>query len=69
VIRLARQSECMGEKRNAFWVTVRKYEVNKFLEDLGIDERIILNCVLDKSYLISRAAFICLRLGTSFVFL
>jgi hypothetical protein len=39
------------------------------LEDLGIDERIILKCVLQKSYRISRIGFTCLRIGTSFGFL
>ena len=39
------------------------------LEDLNIDEKIILKCLLEKSYRISRVGFTCLRTGTSFAFL
>jgi hypothetical protein len=37
---------CMEEKRKAYRVLVWKLEVRDHLEDLGIDERIILKCIL-----------------------
>jgi hypothetical protein len=39
----------MGEIKNPYRILVRKPEGRNYLEDLGIDERIILKMVLRKS--------------------
>ena len=38
----------MGDKRGAYWVLMGRPEERDNLEDLGVDGRIILKCILKK---------------------
>jgi hypothetical protein len=40
--------ECMGKKRNAYNVLIRKSERRHHVEYLGIDRRVMLKCVIKK---------------------
>jgi hypothetical protein len=51
--------ECMGEKRNAYKVLIRKPERRYRVEYLGIDRRVMLKCIIKKQDMRVR-----LRIGT-----
>jgi hypothetical protein len=56
---------CMKEMRNPYNILVRKPEGKNHLEDLGIDGKVILKCILKKQDVRMGTKFIFLGIGTS----
>jgi hypothetical protein len=55
--------------KNAYKISVGSFKGRDYLEDLGIEGRIILKWILEKQNRNLWTGFICLRIGTSDMFL
>jgi hypothetical protein len=59
----------MGKMNNAHKILIEKCEGKRPPKALGVDDRIILECILEKRGGMLRNGFIWLRIGTSGGFL